>query len=123
MIDSYIAKKTPEQQLLLGLLHQLITQTSAQIEPRFSFGCPFYYYKGMFCYLNAVRNGIDLGFCRGVDLSNEQGILETRNRKQVRSVFINSIETFNALQPALLEILHECLLLHDFLAIKQRNKK
>lgn len=77
----------------------------------------------MFCYLNAVRNGIDVGFCRGVDLSNEQGILETRNRKQVRSVFINSIETFNALQPALLEILHECLLLHDFLAIKQRNKK
>ena len=40
MIDSYIAKQTPEQQVLLELLHQLIAQTSAQIEQRFSFGCP-----------------------------------------------------------------------------------
>ena len=120
LIDTYISQQTPELQNLLVQLHGLITQTSPMIADRVAFGCPFYYYNGMFCYLNVVRNGVDVGFCRGIDLSNEQGILEARNRKQVRSVFINSIETLEQLKPALIEILHECMLLHDFLAAKRK---
>ncbi|MBP6688117.1 MAG: hypothetical protein KA160_09685, partial [Lacibacter sp.] len=48
------------------------------------------HYHGMFCYINEVKDGIDLGLCRGKDLIEVLPQLEQRKRVMVASVIIRS---------------------------------
>ena len=61
-----------------------------------------------------------MGFFYGVDLSNEQGILESRERKQVQSIPIYSLDDYYEKELALREILQEALLVSQ---IRHSKKK
>lgn len=87
-VDAYINRLPEEQAALCEQIRQLIVTTIPGISEKLSFKIPFYRYHGMFCYLNAVPAGIDVGFLRGRDLTDIFPQLEQRNRKIVASVVI-----------------------------------
>lgn len=91
LVDAYIDNLTETQQVIAEQLRRLLFSLVPGIEEKLSFKIPFYHYYGMFCYINAIPGGIDLGFCRGKDLTGEFSSLESRGRAMVASVTLFSL--------------------------------
>ena len=105
-------------------LRQLILDAAPFIEEKFEYHiCIYYRYSWVF-YLtwNPKRAEVDLGFNRGFELSNEQGLLEAKKRKVVKTIAFQTLSDVNQKQEALKEIIQEAILL-DEIAHQQKKKK
>ncbi len=82
------------------------------VTPKLRYGIPFYYKKSWICYLNPLKNnGVELAFTRANELSNEQGLLNFKKRKQVAGIEIYNLKNFPA--SSIEEIVNEALLLDE----------
>lgn len=90
LVDEYIESLPDEKREIAELVRELILSTIPHVQEKLSFKIPFYHYHGMFCYLNEVKDGIDLGLCRGKDLVDVLPQLEQGKRVMVASVIIRS---------------------------------
>jgi hypothetical protein len=91
-VDTYIDNLSEIQQAIAENLRHLLFSLVPEIQEKFSFKIPFYHYFGMLCYINAIPNGIDLGFCRGKDLTGEFPSLEHKGRAIVATVSLYSLK-------------------------------
>ncbi|MBK8520708.1 MAG: DUF1801 domain-containing protein [Chitinophagaceae bacterium] len=91
-VDEYIDNLSETQQAIAKNLRSLLFNLVPEIQEKLSFKIPFYHYFGMFCYINAIPNGIDLGLCRGKDLTGEFPSLELMGRAIVASVSLHSVK-------------------------------
>jgi len=83
---------------------------------------PFYYGKSWICYLNPKRNlGVELAFTRGNELSNIQGVLENKGRKQVYSLTYTSVKSID--KNVLDEILLEAISLDESVPYASKRSK
>jgi uncharacterized protein len=97
LVDAYIESLPETKREIAEAIRELILTTIPDVEEKLSFKIPFYHYFGMFCYLNEVEEGIDVGFCKGKDLVFAWPQLDLRDRVMVASVIITSkkeIQTF-----------------------------
>lgn len=90
LVDEYIESLPDEKREIAEQLREMILSLIPNVQEKLSFKIPFYHYHGMFCYLNEVRDGIDLGLCRGKDLVDVLPQLEQGKRVMVASVIIRS---------------------------------
>jgi hypothetical protein len=120
-VESYILEKEGAQQALLQYFHHLLLEQPG-VEARIRYQIPFYYRKSWVCYLNPVKHGgIELAFLRGNELSNEQGLLDFRGRKQVSGIIFYRPEDIP--KQSIQEIVQEALLLDAEVAYASKNKK
>jgi hypothetical protein len=117
-VSLFIAEQPENNLAILSRLQQLILASAPQLEEKLSYGIPFFYYLGRLCYLNTHRHGVDIGFCRGFELSNEQELLEARDRVEVKTITYQSPDAIA--ESPLREILQEALLLNEW---HFKNKK
>ncbi len=96
LVDEYIESLPDEKREIAEQLRELIHTVVPHVQEKHSFKIPFYHYHGMFCYLNEVSDGIDLGLCRGKDLIDVLPQLELRNRVMVASVIIRNKKEIQA---------------------------
>jgi uncharacterized protein len=80
-VDDYIEALDDNRRAIAERLRELLLEYVPHIEEKFSFKIPFYHYYGMFCYINSIKDGIALGFCRGKDLTLSFPQLEQEDRK------------------------------------------
>lgn len=92
LVDSYIGSLSDTQQAIAENVRRLLFSLVPEIQEKLSFKIPFYHYFGMFCYINAIPNGIDVGFCRGKDLTDEFPSLELKGRAIVATVSLHAVE-------------------------------
>jgi uncharacterized protein len=85
-VDDYIFNLSPQQQAIAEKVRSLLLHLVPGIQEKLSFKIPFYHYFGMFCYINAIPNGIDVGFCRGKDFADAFENLQTKGRAIVATV-------------------------------------
>lgn len=97
-VDDYIESLPDAKREIAEALRELILTTVPQVEEKLSFKIPFYHYFGMFCYLNEVEEGIDVGFCRGKDLVFAWPQLQLRGRVMVASVVITEKKEIQTLR-------------------------
>ncbi|RRB02828.1 DUF1801 domain-containing protein [Larkinella rosea] len=112
-VDEYINRQTPEIHRLLAQIRRLILEASPKVQEKISWGVPFYFHKGHLVYLNPLRTpeaAVDICFLRGYELANEQGVLEGRGRRTVKSVIVQSGD-FN--EDTVRELLQEAILLNE----------
>jgi len=103
LIFQFIDRYSGDQQAVLQYLHNLLI-SFPDIEPKLKYKIPFYYRKSWICYLNPIKKkGIELCFTRGNELSNTQGLLAARDRKQ--------------------ELLQEAFLLDETVPYQSKRKK
>ncbi|MFT7612738.1 MAG: hypothetical protein ACI9J3_001701 [Parvicellaceae bacterium] len=120
-VKYYISSVSDKQRVILEYLDAVITEHPKVIS-KIRYHVPFYYLKSWLCYLNPRKDGsIDLSFIRGNELSNEQGILEARDRKQVRSLVFNDIKDVS--EELLRNILQEAFLLDEIVPYTSKRKK
>ena len=100
---------------VLVYLHELLTGTYG-LQPVLRYRIPFYDQHSWVCYLNPVgKKGVEIAFIKGNELSNSQGMLDFRGRKQVAGIIIEEIRDVR--QGILDEIILESLWIDE-----QQNK-
>lgn len=97
-VDEYISDLSETQQILAEKVRNMLISLVPAIEEKLSFKIPFYHFFGMFSYINAVPNGIDIGFCRGKDLIEAFPQLELKERAIVASIRLYTIKDIKAFE-------------------------
>ena len=117
----YIEARDGEQQRILLVLHEIITSLP-QVTDKIRYKIPFYDRKSWVCYLNPLKEGgVELCFLHGNELSNEQGLLDFKGRKQVAGISYFAVSDIR--EEPLLEILQEALLLDEEHSSVAKKKK
>lgn len=120
-VDFFIADFSGEQKQLLQHFHNLLSK-ECELEEKIRFKIPFYFGRSWVCYLNPNKDGsVELAFPRGNELSNYHGLLEDKDRKQVRSVTYFKREEIPV--DALRETIQEAILLDETVAYKSKRSK
>jgi hypothetical protein len=110
-IEDFIYQYDGDQKAIMLYFHKLLVE-EFDLTPKLTYNLPFYYRKSWICYLFPTKKGaIELAFTRGNELSNEQGLLKTKGRKQVSSIDFNSIKDIP--EDMVRMVLHEAILLDE----------
>ena len=114
-VEDFIAAQPAESQFRLRTLRKLILDAAPQVGESIKYGIPFYTYHGLLCYLNPKGDHVDFGFCQGVQLSDEDGLLYGNN-KEIRKVKVTQLT--GLLVQSLRQLVQEALLVNG-----ERKKK
>jgi hypothetical protein len=118
-VEQFINSQPKVHQELYWRLRDLIFKAAPNIEEKPTYGIAFYYYFGRVFYLGPLKTGgVDFGFCRGFELSNEQDLLATRNRNTVKSIEITSVDDID--EAAIMQVIQEALMVNE---MHHQNKK
>lgn len=123
--DAFYDSLLPAEKGICLQLRQLIQENFPQLREKFGYGVPYYHQYSRICFMypasfpySGRQTGVALGFTRGHLLSNAQGLLDLGARKEVAYVLL--LTQKDLAEEALLEILHEAVLLDEDL---HRGKK
>lgn len=120
-IEDYIYRHEGKQRDILQQLHERLTE-ELNLEAKLRYKIPFYYNRSWICYLNAQQDGsVELAFTRGNELSNDQGLLDSKGRKQVMSLHIEELKQIH--DPMLLEVWQEAILLDETIPYASKRQK
>jgi uncharacterized protein len=97
LVDTYIESLPDAKREIAEALRELIFTNVPHVEEKLSFKIPFYHFFGMFCYMNEVKEGIDLGFCRGKDLVFAWPQLQQKGRAIMAGVTISNKKDISTL--------------------------
>lgn len=91
-VEEFILKQKGAHQELLAFLHPYFLQKG--LHARMAYGLPFYYGKKWICYLKPNKNGtVDLSFTRANLFEDPSGLLESRDRRQIKSLVLHDLES------------------------------
>ncbi len=98
-LENYFLETPEPLQSILLYLRQVIKETLPEVEEKYKYKIPFYYYNGKpLCYFNILKgtNYVDVGFWNGFKLSNKHGILKAgRGRIMVKSIQYKTLESID----------------------------
>ncbi len=118
LVDSYIDGLPGDQQHIAVQLRNIIHSLVPAVEEKFSFKIPFYHYFGMFCYINPVKDCIDLGICNGKSFADEFEHLEVKGRALIATVRLHRLHDIEQKQVA--EILATAAILKEETANRKK---
>ena len=118
-VEAYILDRPAVEQAVLDCLYALI-MAQPGMSAKIRYNIPFFYCRSWVCYTNPREGGIELAFLRGLELSNEQGLLQARGRKMVAGVIYHRPEDIR--EEPLLEVLAEALLLDEQAVVRKKQK-
>lgn len=120
-VEDFIYRYEGQQRELLLQLHQVLTE-ELNLSPKIRYKIPFYYNRSWICYLNPTKQGtVELAFTRGNELSNAQGLLDSKGRQQVFSIEITSLSDIQ--NEALHEVWQEAILLDETVPYASKRQK
>ena len=127
--DPFFDALTPGEKAICSGMRQLILENFPDLREKFGYGVPYYHrfsriffmYPASFPSSGQPEGVVALGFARGHLLSNEQGLLDMGKRKEVGYVLLRSPKDVR--NEALLELLHEAVLLDEDLYREKKSKK
>ncbi len=97
-VDAYIESLPDDHRIVCEKLRELIIENVPGVEEKLSFKIPFYHFYGMFMYLNTTKEGIDVAFCRGKDLTLLFPQLTQKGRAIVATVLVRHPRDISKLQ-------------------------
>jgi len=110
-VTDFIETKEGNQREILQFFHEILS-LEIGLQPKIRYKIPFYYGRSWICYLNPIKGAkVELAFIRGNELSNEQGILDFRKRKQISGIIIESLKDCPI--DLINEVLQEAILLDE----------
>ncbi len=119
-VEDYIFDYQGKEKEVLIFFHDMLMEMPG-VTCKIRFKIPFYYQKTWVCYLNPVKpNKIAICFLRGYEMSNEQGLLESKGRKQVMSAEFATVDEIP--ETAMQEIVNEAFLLDEMVPYHPKGK-
>lgn len=125
--DVFYDALLPAEKKICLQLRTLITEHFPQLREKFGYGVPYYHQHSRICFMypasfpySGQPEGVAFGFTRGHLLSNEQGLLELGNRKEVAYIILKAVKDID--EEPLLEILHEAVLVDEALYLEKKKQ-
>ncbi|CAH0995278.1 hypothetical protein EMA8858_01398 [Emticicia aquatica] len=114
-IDDFIESQEPEISSLLWQIRETILNAHPKMKERFLFNTAMFGIKNELCYFVIIKKnkGVEIGFHRGFQLSNEQGLLESKKRMYIHGITFKNLEDFREKEASFNEILQEAIILDD----------
>lgn len=114
-VDDFINHQLPHLQQLMQRLRVLIQNTHPKMREHLEINTPMYKVKREVCYFGKIHpiKGLEVCFLRGFQLSNEQGLLESKGRKFIHGLTLVDTNDLKNKETAFLEILNEALILDE----------
>ncbi len=114
-IEDFIESQDPIITALLYQLRSTILNAHPKMTERFMFNTAMFGVKHELCYLVVLNKnkGVEVGFHRGFQMSNEQGLLESKKRKFIHGVTFKDIDDFKNKEASFKEILQEAIILDE----------
>jgi uncharacterized protein YdeI (YjbR/CyaY-like superfamily) len=123
-VRDYIASQPDPQQEIMRIIRSWILDLGSYTQEKISYKIPYFYFYGHLCYLNPVKDGVDLSFTKGYELEDEHKILELRGRKRVKSVTFFSVAELEEHEEEVRRLLNEAAILNEYqYKRKQKEKK
>ena len=119
-VEDFIFQFEGNQREILSYFHKLFVN-DLDLTDKIRFKIPSYYRKSWICYLNPIKDSkIELAFIRGNELSNAQGLLQSKGRKQIAGI---EFEKFSNIPfQTVNEIIQEAILLDEMIPYKSKRK-
>ncbi len=114
-VDDFIDHQLSHLQSLMQGLRMLILNAHPKIREHLEINTPMFKVKQDVCYFGKVHptKGLEVCFLRGFQLSNEQGLLESKGRKFIHGITLIDINDLKNKETAFLEVLNEALILDE----------
>ena len=120
-VEDYIYQFEGEQHKILLYFHEMFV-TEFHLTSKLSFKVPFYYGKSWICSLSCKQDApVELGFLRGNELSNSQGLLQSKGRKQLYSIEFEKLS--DVPESLIREILTEAIILDETIPYQLKRKR
>lgn len=115
-IEEYTESQTLENQSIIDRIRKVIFLSHPKMQEKFDHNVIVFIVKNPVCYIVSLKGnqGIEVGFHRGKDLSNEQGILDAKNRKYISGITIQNLQDLDMKEQKFKEIMQEAILLDEF---------
>lgn len=118
----FISEQPQPQREMMTILRSWILDLGSHTQEKISNKIPYFFFYGPMCYLNPHPEGVDLGFTKGYELSNDRGILESKGRKHVKSVTFYSVTGLEENEDTIRHLLNEAAILNEY-RFKRKVKK
>lgn len=114
-IEDFIESQEPEIRSLIWLLRETILNAHPKMKERFLFNTAMFGVKNEICYFGIIKKviGIEIGFHRGFQLSNEQGLLNAKKRQYIHGITFKDLNDLQEKAIAFNEILQEAIILDE----------
>ncbi|TSE08899.1 MULTISPECIES: DUF1801 domain-containing protein [Aquimarina] len=110
--EHYILNQSEPFKTILLHLQMLIESTIPSVELLYKYKIPFYYISNRpFCYLNANKGYVDVGFWNAGHITVHLEHMTTAGRKVMKSLRYKSIDEIN--ETVLIEVLQNAYLVKD----------
>jgi uncharacterized protein YdhG (YjbR/CyaY superfamily) len=134
-VAEFIAGLDPGEKTIVNRLRNLILDTDPRLQEKLSYGVPYFFHNRRVCFIwpashfpcsedkrKEYTEKVQLGFCYGNFLSNEQGMLLAEGRKQVYLMKFTSPSEIN--DQIIREIVMEAVMVDDsFRSLKKKSTK
>jgi hypothetical protein len=114
-IEDFIESQEPLNAALMNQLRNSILNAHPKMRERFLFNTAMFGVKNELCYFVVLNKnkGIEVGFHRGFQMSNEQGLLESKKRKFIHGITFKDLEDLKNKEAIFKEILQEAIILDE----------
>ena len=90
-VQHYILEQPEDNKIIMQYFYDLLT-SFPEVSTKIRYKIPFYFRKSWILYLNPQKKGgVEVCFIHGQQLSNEHGLLEAKNRKQIAGITFKKI--------------------------------
>ena len=119
-VQEYIEGLAADERIIVKRLRDLILDTDPRIVEKLSYGVPYFFRNRRLFFLwpasalpystagKMITPKVTMGFCYGHLLSNDQGLLQKGNRKQVFTISVNTLADIN--KALLRQVVNEALI-------------
>lgn len=127
-VQEYIAALYGEEKRIANYLYEIVLSTSPKFKTKLSYGVPYFSINYRVCFiwpasspLAIEKEGVQLGFCKGSLISNQQGLLDMGKRKEV--AIINYIQLGQINEDLVREILFEAIEVDEWVYRERQKAK
>lgn len=118
--EAFILDYSGEQSEVLQYLHDML-MSFPEMESKIRYRVPFFFRRSWICYLNPKKDEkVELCFLRANEMSNEQGLLDFKDRTQVAGVTYGSVKEID--EAVLWQVVQEAILLDETVKYASKNK-
>lgn len=121
-VQRFIAELEQPQRDILTILRAWILDIGSHVKEKISNQIPYFEYYGNLCYLHPLDTGVDLGFVHGNVLSDDEHLLESKGRKQVKSITFYSVAEVEEHEEEIRHLLNEAAILNEY-HFKRKKRK
>jgi hypothetical protein len=132
-VESLLAELIGDEKIIVNGVRNLILESDPRIGERLSYGVPYFFHHRAICFLWPIskqpknypppgpgREKVTFGFCYGYLLSNDQGLLQLENRKQVSIIKLYSPNDIQ--EQKFREIILEAIMIDEQFAKRKKPK-